>query len=245
VLDRLNFLAVQREQENDALDEERKALRKKRDGLEARFEKERVKVLSEVRELAQSVLRDWKTERVGRKQALKKLSEARERLEPTRDPEAAPVAPALDFSEISPGQRVAYRAWNKTGQVVEKDERRGQVKVDFDGVAMWVAFTELTLDGRAPRKQEKVTQASAGDLGYAVRLDLRGRRADEALAELEGFLDASLLRGASTVEIIHGRGTGALRKEIHAFLRTAPSAASFTLANEDRGGDGMTEVTLK
>lgn len=245
VLDRLNELAVQRELENDALDEERKALRKKRDTLEARFEKERVKVLAEVRELAQGVLRDWKSERLGRKQALKKLSEARERLEPATGSEAPPVVPALDFSEISPGQRVAYRAWNKTGQVVEKDERRGQVKVDFDGVAMWVAFTELSLDGRAPRKQEKVTQAGAGDLGYAVRLDLRGQRADEALAELEGFLDASLLRGASQIEVIHGRGTGALRKEIHAYLRTAPSVASFALANEDRGGDGMTEVTLK
>jgi len=53
------------------------------------------------------------------------------------------------------------------------------------------------------------------------------------------------LRGASGVEIVHGRGTGALRKEVHAYLRTAPGVASFTLANEDRGGDGMTEVTLK
>ncbi|MDO9632181.1 MAG: endonuclease MutS2, partial [Humidesulfovibrio sp.] len=102
VLDRLNELAVQRERENDALDEERKALRKKRDGLEARFEKERVKVLSEVRELAQSVLRDWKSERLGRKQALKKLSDARERLEPAAGVEAAPETPALDFSEINP-----------------------------------------------------------------------------------------------------------------------------------------------
>lgn len=245
VLDRLNALAVRRERENDALDEERKALRKKRDGLEARFEKERVKVLAEVRELAQSVLRDWKTERLGRKQALKKLSEARERLEPAVEAEAAAEAPVLDFAEISPGRRVVYRAWNKSGQVVDKDERRGQVKVDFDGVAMWVAFGELTLDGRAPREQKKVVQGTAADLGFAPRLDLRGRRSDEALAELAGFLDASLLRGASTVEIIHGRGTGALRKEIHAYLRTAPAVASFALANEDRGGDGMTEVTLK
>jgi DNA mismatch repair protein MutS2 len=245
VLDRLNELAVQRERENDALDEERKALRKKRDGLEARFEKERVKVLSEVRELAQGVLRDWKSERLGRKQALKKLSEARERLEPVANSEAAPEALALDFAEINPGQRVAYRAWNKTGLVVEKDERKGQVKVDFDGVAMWVAFAELSLDGRAPRKQAKVTQGTVADLGFAPRLDLRGRRADEALAELEGFLDASLLRGANVVEIIHGRGTGALRREIHAYLRTASSVAAFVLATEDRGGDGMTEVTLK
>ncbi len=245
VLDRLNELAVQRERENDALAEEKKALRKKRDGLEARFEKERVRVLAEVRELAQGVLRDWKTERIGRKMALKKLSEARERLEPTPDAEAEAVVAALDFSELGPGARVSYRAWNKTGQVVEKDERKGQVKVDFDGVAMWVPFTELSLDGRAPREQKKTVQGSAADLGFAPRLDLRGLRADEALGELAKFLDASLLRGASQVEVIHGRGTGALRKEIHAYLRTQPSVASFVLANEDRGGDGMTEVTLK
>ena len=245
VLDRLNELAVQRERENDALDEERKALRKKRDGLEARFEKERAKVLTEVRELAQGVLRDWKTERIGRKMALKKLSEARERLEPTLDAEAEAAASALDIAELGPGARVSYRAWNKTGQVVEKDERKGQVKVDFDGVAMWVPFGELTLDGRAPREQKKIVQGSAADLGFAPRLDLRGLRADEALGELAKFLDASLLRGADQVEVIHGRGTGALRKEIHAYLRTQPSVASFTLANEDRGGDGMTEVALK
>jgi DNA mismatch repair protein MutS2 len=153
--------------------------------------------------------------------------------------------PALELSEIATGQRVAYKAWNKTGLVVDKDERKGQVKVDFDGVAMWVAFSELTLDGRAPREQKKTVQGSTAELGFAPRLDLRGRRADEALAELASFLDASLLRGADTLEIIHGRGTGALRKEIHAFLRTSPSVALFALANEDRGGDGMTEVTLK
>lgn len=245
VLDRLNSLAVRREQENDALDEERKALRKKRDSLEVRFEKERVKVLSEVRELAQGVLRDWKSERLGRKQALKKLAEVRERLEPAASPGAVAAPSALDFAELRQGQSVAYRAWNKTGQVLEKDERRGQVKVDFAGVAMWVAFGELTLDGRAPRQQAKASQGAEAELGFSPRLDLRGLRADEALAELEKFLDASLLRGANTLEVIHGRGTGALRKEIHAFLRAAPSVASFTLANEDRGGDGMTEVTLR
>lgn len=246
VLDRLNALAVRREQENDALDEERKALRKKRDSLEARYEKERVKVLAEVRELAQGVLRDWKSERLGRKQALKKLSEVRERLEPAGGGEPQEQAASLEFADIRPGQRLAYRAWNKTGSVVEKDERRRQVKVDFDGVAMWVALAELSeVGGGQQKKPAPVRQVAANDLGYSLTLDLRGRRADEAVAELEQFLDAALLRGAGSVEVIHGRGTGALRKEIHAVLKRSPAVAGFALANEDRGGDGMTEVTLK
>lgn len=251
VLDRLNTLAVRRERENDGLAAERAALKKKRDGLEARFEKERARVLTEVRELAQGVLRDWKSERIGRKQALKKLSEARERLEPVQGEETASEAPAPDFADIAAGARVTYRAWSKSGLVLDKDERKRQVKVDFSGVAMWVPFAELALDGGSPAKAASVSGGSGGsggvsaDLGFTPRIDLRGQRADEALAELAQFLDASLLRGASGVEIVHGRGTGALRKEVHAFLRTNPVVASFQLANEDRGGDGMTEVSLR
>ncbi len=246
VLDRLNTLAVKRERENDALEDERKALRKKRDGLEARYEKERAKVLAEVRELAQGVLREWKTERIGRKQALKKLADVRERLEPAGADEAQEQAPAFEFSDIGIGQRLAYKAWNKSGTVLEKDERRKQVKVDFDGVAMWVAFGELSeVGGQQPKKPAQPRQAAPDSLGYSLTLDLRGRRADEAVAELEQFLDAALLRGAGSVEVIHGRGTGALRKEIHAVLKRSPAVAGFALANEDRGGDGMTEVTLK
>jgi len=246
VLDRLNTLAVRREHENDALVEERAALRKKRDGLEARYEKERVKVLAEVRELAQGVLREWKTERIGRKVALKKLAEVRDRLEPVAREATPESTPGLDWAELAAGQRVSYKAWSKTGVVQEKDERKRQVKVDFSGVAMWVAFSELTAENAPPRKVERTSQGGAmADSAFTQRIDLRGQRADEAIAMLGQFLDASLLRGATGVEIVHGRGTGALRKEVHAFLRTNPAVAAYTLANEDRGGDGMTEVTLK
>ncbi|MFR5647722.1 MAG: Smr/MutS family protein, partial [Bilophila wadsworthia] len=54
-----------------------------------------------------------------------------------------------------------------------------------------------------------------------------------------------LLSGREGVEIVHGRGTGALRKEVHAFLKTFPGIASFALAPEDQGGDGVTIVTFK
>lgn len=79
----------------------------------------------------------------------------------------------------------------------------------------------------------------------ALSLDVRGMRADQALADVERFLDKALQVSFSEIEIIHGRGTGALRREIHAFLRGFPAVERFTLAPEDRGGDGMTIVTLK
>jgi DNA mismatch repair protein MutS2 len=76
-------------------------------------------------------------------------------------------------------------------------------------------------------------------------VDLRGNRADEAISELERAMDAALRKGAGRLEIVHGRGTGALRREVHEFLKYYPAVEDFSLAPEDRGGDGMTEVTLK
>ena len=79
-----------------------------------------------------------------------------------------------------------------------------------------------------------------------LRLDLRGKRADQALGELSQLTsNRALLSGREGVEIVHGRGTGALRKEVHAFLKTFPGIASFALAPEDQGGDGVTIVTFK
>jgi DNA mismatch repair protein MutS2 len=58
-------------------------------------------------------------------------------------------------------------------------------------------------------------------------------------------LDAAILNGRTELEILHGRGTGALRREVHAFLKRYPPAASFAVAPEDQGGDGVTCVVLQ
>ena len=79
----------------------------------------------------------------------------------------------------------------------------------------------------------------------SLRLDLRGKRADLALSELERYIDRALLAGREGVEIVHGRGTGALRREVHALLRSHPGVADFGLAPEDQGGDGVTVATFK
>ncbi|MEG1610245.1 MAG: Smr/MutS family protein, partial [Bilophila sp.] len=130
----------------------------------------------------------------------------------------------------------------------EVDVRQNRVKLDLNGVTLWA---DAALLGEAENnKPEKVksgvllrTTSGAGDREMLLlRLDLRGKRADLALSELSQYLDRALLAGREGVEIVHGRGTGVLRKEVHNFLRTFPGIASFALAPEDQGGDGMTVV---
>ncbi|AMK11749.1 endonuclease MutS2 [Pseudodesulfovibrio indicus] len=244
VLDRLNAMAVKKEQELDAIEDERARIEKKRANLEAKFEKERVKLLKDVQSKAQDVVKQWKSERIGRKEARKKLHEVRLRIEdiaPEREKE-----PAFSFSDIVPGMKVSYLAWNKSGTVLEINDKKKQAKVDIGGVAMWVKADHLgpaVSGGSGPAKPANAKAPAPSDL--VVEVDLRGNRADMAISELERAMDAALRKGAGRLEIVHGRGTGALRREVHEFLKHYPAVESFALAPEDRGGDGMTEVTLK
>ena len=77
-----------------------------------------------------------------------------------------------------------------------------------------------------------------------TRLDLRGARVDEALADVEQFVDAGVVAGADQLEILHGKGTGALRQAIHEALARRPDVAAFAVAPPDQGGDGVTVVSF-
>lgn len=79
----------------------------------------------------------------------------------------------------------------------------------------------------------------------ANTLDLRGQRADDALVELEAFLDRTALEGADTVFVIHGHGTGALRKVVREYLATSPYVTRYRPGGTGEGGDGVSVVSLK
>ena len=250
VMDRLNALAAKREGELDALKAEQQRTREKRKAVQERFERERERLIKDVRELSAKVMKDWQEGKAGHKQALKELAKVRAELHVSPEQEEA-AAPAFDIAELKPGQHVMHRPWNKKAVVREVDARQNRVKLDMNGVTLW-ADAALLGPADAPQQQAKPksgvlvrTTAGSDPEMSLLRLDLRGKRADQALGELSQYLDRALLSGREGVEIVHGRGTGALRKEVHAFLKTFPGIASFALAPEDQGGDGVTIVTFK
>ncbi len=261
LIERLNHLAVVREGEIESLKKEQEAQRQKRLRLDERFERERVKLYDEVRGKAQELMAAWKAGKVTHKQALKDMSRIRAQVAnaPASHAELDTVGATKPLLEtLRVGQSILHRSFGKKGTVCEVDARKKRVRMDMGGVTLWADVADLGTapinDIRAPQKPTApvkrtgvvLTQAGgAAPLSLSLRLDIRGKRADVALAELERFLDKALLGGRECVEIVHGRGTGVLRKEIHAFLRTFSAVESFELAPEDRGGDGMTMVTLR
>ncbi len=245
LVERLNTLAVAREGEIAKLEKERASYAEKRKKLDERFAVERERLITGIRDRTVEVLDAWKTQRSSHKQTLKELGNIR------RDLVAGPESereerPVMDASEIRVGDRLRHTPWKRSGVVLEVDVRKGRVRLNMDGVGLWAGVADLEPEqgGRKTPTAGEVKSVTVGS-PIPLRLDLRGRRADEALAETEKFLDGAILRGSSEVEIVHGKGTGALRREIHAFLKTFPGVASFRLADEEHGGDGMTVAVLK
>ncbi|CCH47760.1 MutS2 protein [Pseudodesulfovibrio piezophilus C1TLV30] len=244
VLDKLNKIAVEREGALTALEKERAKMERKRAQLQTQFEKEHGQLLDKIQGQAQDVVKKWQADKLGHKEARKQLARVREKAEELSPLSQKPPT-IFSFEDLVPGLEVAYLAWDKSGTVLEVNAKKKQAKVDIGGVAMWVKAQHLGPARKNKSVSSPLKNNSKISSDLVVEVDLRGNRADMALAELERAMDNALQKGAGKIEIIHGRGTGALRREVHGFLKYYPSVASFSLANEEHGGDGMTEVILK
>ncbi|GHV54509.1 endonuclease MutS2 [Deltaproteobacteria bacterium] len=263
---RLNALAVARQTEIVRLGDAAKKLAEKRRRLEEKFAVEREKLFAHIQEDARRILREWQMERINHKQALKELSQTRKRLLEGVNANRLAETERAGSRDFSPGMTVHYHSFDKNGLIREVDGRRKRLRLDLGGITIWADMADcvnVTSEQSALSSTDKDRGAgmtpgasaktgSAGESGGSAsgghvlgRLDLRGLRADMAIAELERFLDAVIVAGQTEVEIIHGRGTGALRREVHTHLKNYPPVLSYCTAPEDRGGDGMTIVALK
>lgn len=146
---------------------------------------------------------------------------------------------------IQVGDQVRMEDGQAVGEVMELSGKRAVVA--FDSLQMKTELDRLVKVGRRPKQQVRVSQSatSGSKLNVAsvsTRLDIRGKRADEALSEIVPFVDRALAAGVARVEIVHGKGTGALRAVLHEFLATQDGIKDFGEAPITEGGAGATHV---
>jgi len=242
VFDRLNKLAADKEDELDRLKVRTRELEQKFSRKLEKLDQERLRMQTELRDASREIMRQWREGQRGRKEALKELAQLRDSVGQAEA--AAEEVKKLSIEAIAQGQVLLYLPWNKTGLVQEVDGKKERIRLDMGGVSLWVGLTDIQPGEREKRDGGKVVVKSSPSPVTPLRLDLRGLRTDEAEAELSRFLDKALLAGRTEVEIVHGMGTGAMRRVVHEHLRRSRAVDSFRLGNADEGGDGMTRVVL-
>jgi DNA mismatch repair protein MutS2 len=162
--------------------------------------------------------------------------------------EAAPAAGhaggASPGSRPSPGDRVAVGPLGFEGIVQAVHGR--EVEVNVRGKRMRATVDELRVLGAAPASAAgRVSVEVHARESAASDLNLIGCTVDEALSRTDKFLDEAIISELRTVRVIHGHGTGQLRRALAEFLQHHPLVARFALAPADQGGGGVTVVELK
>lgn len=153
---------------------------------------------------------------------------------------------------IRRGDIVQLAGLNKEGTVLSNPDGQGYVSVQAGIMKTKVHQSELRL---VDLKDKKVTINNSGvstrnvtskaQREVKTEIDLRGMTADEALMELDRYIDSSVLSGVTTITIIHGKGTGALRAAVHQRLRKHKNIKSFRLGTYGEGEAGVTVAEIK
>jgi DNA mismatch repair protein MutS2 len=157
----------------------------------------------------------------------------------------SPPAPARPF-DVVPGARARIVSLDREGEILAV--RGDKVDVRMGAATFSVRRADLTAPGAAappPPSLPVRVVAKEAPPGPPLELHLIGKTVDEALPEVDRFLDACAREGRDEVRVVHGHGTGRLRTGVRAHLESHPQVAAFRAGGAGEGGDGATVVTLK
>lgn len=149
------------------------------------------------------------------------------------------------------GESVKVLSMNLVGTIASRPDSRGNVTVQMGILRSQVNISDLEIVNEpSAYEPKKLNRTSKGkirmskSLSVSPEINLLGRTVDEAIAELDKYLDDALLSHLNTVRVVHGKGTGALRKGIHEYLRRQKHVKSYHLAEFGEGDAGVTIVEL-
>ena len=234
-----------------------------------RLRTERRKVVARLREEADALLIHARREveaivaalRTGSgaqavQEARTRLRQLAEELSSKAQTEATP--PGEPLTEVKPGQAVYVVPLNRTGTVLSVGDSRSEVEVETGAMRVKVQLSALRsapAESSLPSIREEARHAlkpggasgsGGADLPRSVAssLSLRGMKVDDAVSILDKYLDEAFVAGLRRVTIVHGKGTGALRKAVHDFLKAHPHVKSYRLGEKGEGDTGATIVEL-
>ena len=177
------------------------------------------------------------------------LIEARKRLEdavPTLEKsKKKPAAPKKQERTLQAGDEVKVLSWGQKGTLVERVSNN-EWQVQMGIMKMKVKEKDLEyISSPKPVETKPLATVKGKDYHVNLELDLRGERYENALIRVEKYIDDALLANYPRVSIIHGKGTGALRKGVQEYLKNHRSVKNIRFGEASEGGSGVTVVEFK
>ena len=248
--------------------EEVKALKQKLEAKQEKIDQAKEKILRQANEEAREILQNAKeladeTIRVfqkagagisikdlekSRQKVRDKITEKNEKLKVKND---MPTHKVLKPTQIKPGDSVKVVSMGLKGTVSSLPDKNGNLFVQCGIIRSKVSLNDLVLIEEETINTGKMQRSSSGKLkmskSYSIstEINLLGRTVDEALSELDKYLDDAYLAHLPSVRVVHGKGTGALRSAVHNYLRKNRVVKNYRLGEDGEGDAGVTIVEFK
>lgn len=244
-----NSLELQKEYEEN-LNQVKKDKKKTLKNIKIKFDSEIMEAKGEIKSILEE-LRKEKSEKIARR-AYSRLA----KLENNFRAEIDKVSDAnkyieIDWDKVVPGDTLMLKNLHQKVTVVSLPDKNNRLFVDLGAMKMKVKKDELAILDDKYKEPYKVKIPGTSFNKFELKrhelsqtLDLRGFRVEEALDEVESYLDKASLVNLSPVYIIHGHGTGALKQAVRDFLQTSPYVAKFRPGEDSEGGDGVSVVDI-
>ncbi len=245
-----NSLNLQKEYEEN-LNQVKKDKKKTLKNIKNKFDIEMMSARSEIKDILDELRRE-KSEKIARRaySRLAKLEENfRDNLDQVTDKQKYIE---IDWNKVVVGDILMLKNLHQKVTVISLPDKNKRLTVDMGNIKMTVKQDELAVLDDKYKESKKVKIPGTSFETFELKkytisqtLDLRGYRVEDALDEVEKYLDKASLANLSPVYIIHGHGTGALKQAIRDFLNTSPYVAKYRPAENSQGGDGVSIVDIK
>ncbi len=239
----VNELRMELEREKSSLDELKKKLEEKERELSSRESELKRKLSAKEHELLSEALsilnrvKSLNTKSLSSEDLNKLKKDISEKLEKLDDSER--------LDDVKVGDLVRLSKYGKVAKVL--DISKNKVYVDMEGMKLTLDmknFKGEKIKEEPFSKEQKVSVSTKVEKSSRYEIVLIGKTVDDAWDELDRFIDKAIISGWDKIYVIHGRGSGALRKGLHNFLKNDRRVKSFRLADIKEGGDAITVVEV-
>jgi len=233
---------------DDVEDERERILQEAREEAEREIERARLRLAEAEREIAKQKLGDAAAKlKQAAEEAAKAAERAHRQRRPRREPRVAKVPSGGPPPEsIREGDLVWIRGMDRFGEAMSEPDAKGEVELRLGALRSRIKLSQVERVQRpAPSKAHgAVTISAPAPVGVPVELDMRGQTVDEAMPLVERYIDDAFRAGLPWTRIIHGKGTGTLRRQVRDFLAKNPLVKSYEEARLEEGGEGVTIAHL-
>jgi len=222
-------------------------LKKKKQSILLKAEEEALSIVNSTNKKFDKMLLEWSQEKKD-KEVVQKIKEEIDQDRQRRKGKVEKLTDAVLFKKsvgiLKKGANVQLRSGNQVGTVLELNDKNATVA--FGLLRTTVKLKELVVVNHSAKKERGSSKYDhfKAAVEFSNSIDVRGMRRDEALNEVETFLDNALLVDADFLKIIHGKGDGILRRSIRELLRKYDVVKSIKSEDPQYGGDGISIVEL-